>query len=183
MKRFLMPIILIGISVGLFVMFINPGVERIKSAGLEGGQYEDALKKSRELISLRDELNSIYNSFETNDLVDLKKMVPDHVDNVRLIIEIDNIASQYGMTVRDAELANSTSSKSDSDEIISIPGTGKEEISLSFSVISSYETFLKFLNDLEHSLRIVDIEKIDFIASDVDLNEYSLTVKTYWLSS
>jgi len=182
MRRFLMPIILIGISVVVFIMFINPGVERIKIVDSEAAEYSEALTKSRELRALREELNSVYNSFPTNDLDFLKKMVPDHVDNVRLIIEIDNIASQYGMTVRDAELANSDSSDG-SEGVIDLPGRGKEEISLSFSVIASYESFLKFLGDLEQSLRIVDIESVDFTASDLDLNEYSLTVKTYWLSS
>jgi hypothetical protein len=37
------------------------------------------------------------------------------------------------------------------------------------------------ITDLEHSLRVMDIEKIDFTAQDKDLTDYSFSIRTYWL--
>lgn len=180
MSKLITPIILILVAGAVFFALISPGYERIKNLKVEGGQYGEALEKSRQLQEIRDELLAKYNNFSSSDLDDLKKIVPDHVDNVRLIIEIDSIASQYGMVVRDASLSQQESKE---EGIIISPGRQKEEITLSFSVVSSYDSFLRFLADLEKSLRIVDIESVSFLASDVDSNEYNIDVKTYWLSS
>ena len=180
MNKLITPIILLIVSGVVFVVLINPGYARIKDIKVEGDQYGEALEKSRQLQETRDFLLSQYNNFSTNDLDDLKKMVPDHVDNVRLIIEIDSIASKYGMVVRDASLVGV---KSEEGGIIVEQGRRKEEIVLNFSVVSSYDSFIKFIKDLEKSLRIVDIESIKFLSSDVDSNEYDVSIKTYWLSS
>ncbi len=177
-----MPIILLLISGGVFFMLIDPGIQRVKEVRKETLKYTEALSKSRQTQDLRDVLLAKYNTFATNDLEDLKKMVPDHVDNVRLIIEIDNIASQYGMTVRDAQIS-SNQEEGEGENIVIDPGRQMEEMTLSFSVISDYDSFLSFIRDLEQSLRIVDIENVEFESSEADLNEYTVTVKTYWLSS
>ncbi len=180
MKRFIAPIALILIAGILFFTFISPTMARIDIVKADLTQYDEALSKSRELQGLRDSLLSKYNTFSQTDLDDLKKIVPDHVDNVRLIIEIDNIASQYGMTVRDALVA--TDSTTD-ETIFESAGRQQKDVTLSFSVVAPYQDFLAFLSDLEQSLRIVDIEGIEFKASQADLNEYFVDVKTYWLSS
>jgi hypothetical protein len=55
-------------------------------------------------------------------------------------------------------------------------------VELTFNVSASYEDFLALLADLEHSLRIVDIESISFdAATEGDINEYTITIRTYWL--
>ena len=152
---------------------------------MKGGSsdYNDALTKSKELQGLREDLLNEYNTFPKTNIERLKKMLPDHVDNVRLIIEIDNIASQYGMTVKDAQiLSDREQSNSNNLSIFEVRTENKKTMSLSFTVVAPYESFLRFLRDLEQNLRIVDIESISFSASDVDLYEYDVTIKTYWLA-
>jgi len=183
MSRFIFPTILILISGGLLFFFVNPTYSRINEIKQGTSAYDSALNKSKELQALRDSLLAEYNTISSTNLDKLKKMVPDHVDNVRLIIEIDSIASRYGMTVQDATL--SSQSESENDDVRSIFEASvdkKQSMTLSFSVVAPYESFLSFLRDLEDNLRIVDIESVAFSASDIDLNEYTVTLKTYWLT-
>jgi len=176
--RLLAPIILIIISVASFFTYVDPTYQEIKEIHIEEAQYDEALERSRELQMIRDELLSRYNTFRTEDLRRLDKMLPDNVDNVRLILEINEIASNYGMTLR--SVAFSDTSKASSGEI-EVVDDRYDAISLSFSVSTTYENFLRFLGDLEGNLRIVDIEKIDFSSGDVDLSEYDVSIRTYWL--
>ena len=44
-----------------------------------------------------------YNSFDPNDLAKLQTLLPDNVDNIRLILEIENVAAPYGMVLKDVK--------------------------------------------------------------------------------
>jgi Tfp pilus assembly protein PilO len=54
-------------------------------------------------------------------------------------------------------------------------------VSLGFSVTASYEDFLAFLQDLEHSLRILDVEKLAFTGEQGGKYTFDFTIRTYWL--
>jgi len=55
-------------------------------------------------------------------------------------------------------------------------------VDLGFTVTAPYTTFQAFLADLEHSLRLIDVEKITFKgAGTADSADYTLSIRTYWL--
>ena len=55
-------------------------------------------------------------------------------------------------------------------------------VELGFTVSASYENFLAFLHDLEHSLRVVDIENLTFqVQPEGTINDYQFNIRTYWL--
>ena len=47
-------------------------------------------------------------------------------------------------------------------------------------VIGPYKSFISFLGNLEKNLRLIEIERITFIAGDADSYEYNITANTYW---
>ena len=55
--------------------------------------YNEALNNSKALEDKRDTLTAKYNTIDPNDLIKLQKLLPDNVDNIRLILEIGQIAS------------------------------------------------------------------------------------------
>ncbi len=175
--KLLLPLLFLFASGGLFWGFIDPTYADINELKKEEKLYIDALENSKKLQEMRDKLLDQYNSFSTTDLERLEKMLPSHMDNVRLIRDIDGIANRYGMSLRDARVdsGNSGSDKIDID-------TGKyRSVIVNFTVTTPYKTFLRFLDDLERSLRIVDVVNIEFSSSEKDLYEYRVSVKTYWL--
>jgi len=176
----LLPIIFIVVAAGIFFGFIDPAYNRVQELRAEESQFSDALTRSKELQQVRDQLLSRYNVIAQSDIDRLEKLIPDNVDNVRLILDIDSIAARYGMRTRNVQL-QSTEDR---------PGQGKigqsdseyQSVILSFSVTGSYNVFRSLIEDLEQSLRLVDVVGISFSSTGTgDIYDYSVSVKTYWL--
>src|SRR3989344_1966049 len=98
--RFFFPIIFLAGAVGLFFWFIDPTYAQIKELRVEEAEFDNALTRARDLKEVRDELIKRYNAFLPSDISRLKKLLPDHVDNVRLIIDLDSIASGSSFSSR-----------------------------------------------------------------------------------
>jgi Tfp pilus assembly protein PilO len=189
MTKLTTPVLLIILSVGLFFMYVDPTYNNVQEIIQEQERFDQALDKSKELQTIRDELLAKYNTFSTSDLDRLAKLLPDNVDNVRLVLDIDHIASAYGMRIKDVSINTTEERKAGTIG----PNQDKHEsVTLSFSMTSSYDNLTKFIRDLEKSLRIVDLTEISLIAMpsqfDVegveiqqDLYKYSISLKTYWL--
>lgn len=180
--RLVFPLVLIVAAIGLFVLYTNPTYQSLKGAQAKVSAYDDALDKSQELKSLRDKLQSARNAFSPQDEQKLTRLVPDQVDNIRLIIDINSIAARRGLALSNVALGEvSRSSTAPSGIAVGPSGDPIGSVNLGFSVVASYEDFLAFLQDLEHSLRIIDIEKLSFGAPTNGKYTFSFTIRTYWL--
>ena len=177
MFKLVLPIILIITSGGLFFSYVDPSYKEIKDLKEVDSQYDEALNKSKELREVRDELLSKYNTFDTEDVEKLEKLLPDHFDNVRLIMDIDNIASRYNVLIRKVDVIAGDSS----ENALGKNTDGFNTMSLDFVIEASYEDFQKFLEDLTNSLRLVDVVDLSFQSSNLSLYRYKLNIKTYWL--
>ena len=176
--KFLLPILLIALSGALLFLFISPTYDEVKVLKAEAASYDQALDNSRELQKVRDALLAKYNNFPNSDVDRLEKLLPDAVDNVKLVLDIDHISSKYGMVLRNVRV-----SEIGKDEKAPLGPDTRDvgSVILSFAVSSSYDNFVNFIRDLEKSLRLVDLTAITFKASDKDLTDYEISVKTYWL--
>jgi len=164
--RFLIPIILLIISGIIFFGFIDATYKDIKVMKEEESLFSEALDNSKELQAIRDDLLATYNSFSSEDLARLEKMLPNNVDNVRLIRDIDGIAAKYGMSLRNVSLNIGDVGSGDT-----IGGEGENvhgSVTLDFSVAAPYRVFLSFLKDLEKSLRLVDVVHVGFSSAEKD---------------
>ncbi len=198
-----MPIVLIGLAITGFFMFTNPMYTEISSLKTEANSFNQALDNSKALESERDKLTQRYNTIGADNLAKLAKLLPESVDNIRLILEIEKIAAPYGMALRDVryDVADETSESSN----VGVGGapTGRSAATtitrrqsnygtwnLEFSTSGSYKNFLSFMEDLESNLRIVDIVSVDFSsetgstgAQASDLYKYNFKIRTYWLKN
>lgn len=173
----IIPIGLLVASIALFMTFIDPMYQDVQTLKAEVQNYDDALTKSKELLTIRDTLLDRYNSFSTDDLKRLEFLLPDTVDNIRLVLDIDGVASRHGIVIKDLKLA----ATSQSDQSLGPVSTDIKTVDLSFTVAAEYDTFLTFIRDLQDSLRIVDITQINFGGVEKGFTNYSITIRTYWL--
>ena len=203
MFKFAVPIILVGAAVAGFFLLINPYYKEITDLRAQMVSYNEALDNSKSLEAERDKLTQKYNSISTNDLARLQKLLPDNVDNIRLILEIEGIASPYGMVLKDVryDTANQKAATAQNGAVqagVSAKTNGDYgSWTLQFSTQGTYSNFSNFLNDLEKNLRIVDIASVDFSSeggtstagqggaslnsSSSDNYKYTFSIKTYWL--
>lgn len=176
--RLVIPILFVIAAIGLFFGYINPTYESVKILSADEGRYDEALDKSRELQHARDQLLGKYNAFSSEDITRLKKLLPDNVDNVRLILDLDAMASRYNMRIRDVAVspgaAQVQGELGPSENLYS-------EFLLTFAVTATYENFLFFIQDLETSLRLVEITNVSFNESLADEYEFQVSIRTHWL--
>jgi Tfp pilus assembly protein PilO len=184
--RYIFLLILIGASIAAFVMFIKPRYENLQTVKKEVASSNSNLSTAAKLKTSREELIAQYNSIPKADLDNLKTLLPDSVDNIRLIIQIDSLATKNGLsTLRNVDYkAVDEKAQSASPETIKRP---YGEFIISFQTVGQYSNFLAFLSDLEQNLRLVDVMAVEFITNDaaaVGLASnvtYKVTLKTYWL--
>jgi Tfp pilus assembly protein PilO len=182
--------ILFATSVGLFFVYTNPlyvgkgdASEDISQKGVREllkrkGEYETAKTNSGTILKKRDELIAQRNSFSQSDRKNITQLIPDNIDNVQLILDLNGIAKRYSMLLKGIRIEQGPTLK---EGQIGVNKDQLSSISVSFKVGATYETFLEFLRDLETSLRIVDVTKLSFKPTDTGIYNFDVTIKTYWL--
>ncbi len=184
--KLVFPLILIVCAIGLFTLYTNAayqGPGGITTLQAKVAEFDGALDKAQELRRRRDELISKRNTFAAEDLQKLERILPDNVDNIRFVIDINGIAARRNLSLRNVSLGTISDARTSRATIaVGASGDPVGSAEISFSVLASYDEFLAFLQDLEHSLRIVDVEKISFKPGPSgDRYDFSLTIRTYWL--
>lgn len=173
------------------------GVAELKNLRTE---YEAAIQKAAEIEEVRNGLLTKYNSISNADRDRISKLIPDNIDSVRLVIDINNIASSYGMSLRDISLVGSDSTTQNADnQAVVAQSPLYSYLTLDFSVSGSYNNLVSFLGSLEKSLRIADVTNMDIAPvsslgnngattaksgiSAEPLYEMKISVHTYYLNS
>jgi Tfp pilus assembly protein PilO len=169
----------------MFLGYINPtytsatgsldsNEKSIKELQSEKQDYTDALGRTREIELARSNLLQKLNNLSENDKEKIAKILPDHIDAVRLIIDIENIAAKYGMSLSKIVLTASgdvskkqTAVSSEGGADFGTLAVGPDSsaygsVKLGFSVVGTYDDFISFLKEMENSLRIVDITSLAF---------------------
>lgn len=194
MFKYFLPVSLIGVAVAGFFIFTDPFYADVLSNKDQIASYNEALDNSKALEAQRDKLTQKYNSFSTDDLSKLQKLLPDNVDNIRLILEIEKIAAPYGMVLKDVKYdTTSTTAGAQPAKTTVISSSNKDygAWNLEFSTQGTYNNFISFLKDLESNLRIVDISSIQFSSnassglnpSTSNSYKYDFKIRTYWLKN
>ncbi len=175
----LTPVILIVFSVLIFFAFIDPQRAEITALREEKAEYEEVLAKAKDLLELRDELLKKYTSVSDEDKERIQLMLPDNVDNVRLVLDIDQLAQNKKIALKNITV-NSGKQLAEQKPDAGTPSGNIGVATVGFSVNTTYELFLDFLRELEDSLRIIDVTGLTIAPAEKGFN-YSIVLRTYWL--
>lgn len=211
--KFLLPILNLALAIGLFFMFTDQVVvnaplneanvdsagkiDTTKSAGgirallVRQGQLNEAISTAKEVGAKVNELNGVYNSFAPADIAKLDDLLPDHVDNIQLIIDVNGIAKENGMAIKNIKFTTSEDDKTSSPAPATNPNSATlpettidsqlGSLTLSFSVTGTYSDYKKFIADIASSLRVIDISSSSFSTDDKGVYTYDVALRTYWL--
>ena len=194
MTKILISIFALSLAGVVFFVYTQPAYSSIKTLRGSIGEYDTALSKSRELQELKRSLLARYNTFSTEQLDRLSHLLPDHVDNVRLVLDADSMAVRYGMGLQNVTITKLDTAEKASTVIGVVASEKKKYDSLliKFSMRGTYPNFVKFIQDLESGLRIVDLESLALDPEEVRIGEetgpasdfiyrYTVSLRTYWL--
>ena len=197
--KLLSSILFLIISVVLFFVVIDPMYGNVKQLRTDVATYNTALSNSTELQATRDSLVGIYKGVKIEDRDRLTHFLPSTIGNIELILEIEKIANLHGMPIGDIKFDTKSLESPDvvsTDNVVVAESDPSDYLPygifpMEFIIEGKYDTFVSFLKDLEHNLRLVDVKSISFdvpqavttlgSTTDSSVYKYTLKVETYWL--
>lgn len=187
MTRALFSLVFLAAALAIFFFYTKPAYDSIRSVEAQIAEYDEALNKATELQRLKQSLLSRYNSFNPVDVDRLNKLLPDHVDNVRLVLDLDTIASQHGFALQNVVINAAGSPEETPQQAIGPSRRTYDSLTLRFATSGTYSQFVAFITALENSLRLVDLVALTMDpdaaapAGGEPMYRYDITLRTYWL--
>ena len=149
--------------------------------------YQDTTAKVNDYRKKRDALIEQSKKISDDDRAYLEKLLPDNVNNVKLVLEIDKMARDHQMTLKDVQVnsnkdtSNNPAAQVGNQATVEAQTQSYGSLDMAFSVQGTYYNFISMLSDFERSLRVVDISTIEFTPSEKDQYVFNFKTKTYWL--
>lgn len=183
MNKSLLGIGLIIISIAAFFMWINPHYGNIKTLNVELADSTAALAQANLLNTKRSALVEQENSFNPSDVTKLQKLLPDTIDSIRFVIDMQGIAARHNLVIQDISIGDNARTSS---AVASVGPAGKQygETQLGFSVTTTYDNLQAFLGDLEKSLRVMEVKSLSFAVDSKNPTIYkiNMSVGAFWLN-
>lgn len=171
-------IIFLATAAILFFVWSQPLFREVKDLMSQSSSFEETLSTSRQIQEKREGLLSQYNAISQESTSRLNKLLPSQPDSIKFILEIEKIAQQNGLIIKDidirdeAGLGQKTASEAKEQLFESIP--------VAMKIVGSYKSFYSFLMDTERNLRLMDINALSFTVAETDFYEFNIEGLIYW---
>lgn len=181
----LLPIVLILMAIGAFVGYVQPTYSKvILPLKADIKNYDNALKAADDFNAKEAELATKHNAISADSIARLMAYLPDGVDNIQLILDLNALAGATGVRLSDFNVRSNqnTSSDQSSGPVALEAGTSPiENLQITVKATGTYSAFRLFLDGIEHSLRPLDLVQISVTPSPTGVYAYELTFRIYWL--
>jgi Tfp pilus assembly protein PilO len=184
MNNRILPILAFSIAIGIFFAYVSPTwSEQIVATRAAIALNDAALASAKTYTIKQNALASERSNIDPANLERLTTLLPDSVDNVGLILDINALAARSGLSLVSidvtAEDSGTKSSASGALATTVVNATGS--INLSLSALGTFSSFQAFLDGIEKSARILDIRDLTVKGSDTGVYSYQITLRLYWL--
>ena len=191
-----------GLLIAAVAVFFLPGYgisakyAEVQTVKKEIAEYQTAADNARKLTEQRDAIQDTYNSFSPEEKKRLDLILPDNIDSVRYILEVEDIGRKFGMPIKDVNFS-ANKSVADGDVVIGAKEKPYGVFTFQFSTEGKFSDFLLLLESIEKNLRIMDIQGISFSSGDgttsrslfggqtqsqaSDIYSYQIKMQSYWL--
>jgi Tfp pilus assembly protein PilO len=187
MVRTIFAVVALGIAGGVFYFVTKPTYDKVQINEAQIAQYDGELNQVAEMQKLAEDLNTQFTGLNQGDVDRLQKLLPDHVDNIALILDLDKMASHWGMPLENVDVSTPAAGTAQNPNITAESSARKyDSLTLKFSTKGTYDSFTKLMTDLESSLRVVDLTSLTLNPSSdtlggVPVYQYDVEIRTYWL--
>jgi Tfp pilus assembly protein PilO len=182
MSSRIVPVVLILIAFGLFFGYINPTYSgKIGALNAEIQSLDAALEAAERFSEKESELLIERDQIPEEGLARVESFLPDGVDNVQLILDLNALAARSGLQLSNFDVQTQTQDTGRSAELNLEADGPTESLELSVSAAGSYEAFQTFLSAVELSLRPMDLVALEIQDSPTGVYTYEMTFRIYWL--
>ncbi|MES2225680.1 MAG: hypothetical protein V4480_02625 [Patescibacteria group bacterium] len=180
----LLPIGALVIAIALFFLYVKPTYTGpIQETKTKIDSYTAALAAADRFSEKEAQLTQQRAAIAPDSLQRLNEFLPDGVDNVQLILDLDALAARSGMTLSNFDIKNQdqTTAANPATGLALQSNTPVDSIDLTFSGVGTYSAFRALLAGMENSLRPLDVVNLGVVESQTGVYTYNMTVRIYWL--
>ena len=151
----------------------------IKSLRKQVSSYNETINMANKVRKSIDKTLLAYNAILQENVDKIKKMVPPVDESMKLVVQIDDMMRKKGLTLKTIDTRNIASKNSASDSQNN-GGKAAESVFLSINAQGSYESFRFFVEELEKSLRLIDVKAVKINPVGQDNYSFSIEAVSYW---
>lgn len=177
MGKSIITLLFLLVAISVFWFWTRPLLAEIDVLKAEKDSFDQALARSRELQELRDDILSKFNSVSQGDLNRLSKMLPAEPESTKLLVQFSDMAQVSGgviLNFLDVQEPQSSVAPTSKEPV------GYQTVSIRANLSGKYEDFLSFLAELQKSLRLIDVDQVDFFAGDTNFYEFNINAQAYY---
>jgi Tfp pilus assembly protein PilO len=189
MNSRILPTIALFAAVGIFFGYVNPAWSgTIADAKAAIALDNQTLAAAEEYARKQDALATARASIDPTNLARLSTFLPDSVDNVGLILDLNALAARSGLALSNVDVITVDSGANKGASNTTAPGTSPlgdqnpiGSVNLSLSAAGTYSSLQSFLSGIERSARLLDIQDLVVRGSDTGIYAYQMILRLYWL--
>lgn len=179
MRDRILPILALLLAVIVFFGYTNPTYSgSIAEQKAAIASDDGALKAAADYAQKASELAALESTMDQGLIDRAKTLLPDSVDNVGVILDLDALAARTGVTLVSINVAQPAAGSNTGDAIGHSPVAS---VDLTLSAKGTYGAFRTFLTGLESSERLLDVTDLSVSGSDTGVYTYQITARLYWL--
>lgn len=181
----IVPITLILLAAALGFFYIKPTYDgSIADTTAKIQSYDAALVAAERFSKKEAELTAASNGISGTSINRLNTYLPDNVDNIQLILDLNALAARSNMSLGNFNVtlpdANATST-ADADLGLTASGGLYDHTDFPVQATGTYQSFRVFLSALENSLRPLDVQSLKVTQSKTGVYTYDFVIRIYWL--
>jgi hypothetical protein len=190
MNSRILPIVALFAAVGIFFGYVNPAWSgTIADTKAAIALDDQTLAAADEYARKQDALATARAAIDPANLTRLSVLLPDSVDNVGLILDLNALAARSKLSLSNVDVitTNSGANKGASSNATA-PGTSPlgdqnpvGSVNLSLSAVGTYSALQSFLSGIERSARLLDVQDLVVRGSDTGVYAYQMILRLYWL--
>ncbi|KND51376.1 MAG: putative pilO [Parcubacteria bacterium C7867-001] len=186
----ILPFLTVLVAVGVFFGYINPTYTGpVAELRDRIHDYDQALAAAAEFKEREAQLLAERNNIPEEGIKRVEAFLPDGVDNVQLILDLNTLANRSGLKITNVAVSMAATPNTTPGSIgnagTALPLTTNtspvESINMTMSATGSYTAFRTFLLGVERSLRPLDLVHLSLKDSDTGVYTYEMAFRIYWL--
>ena len=184
MNSRILPILGLMIAVGMFFAYVSPTwTGSIATTKAAIASDDKALAAAANYVAQEKELTDQRNAIDPANLTRLETFLPDSVDNVGLILDLNAVAARSGLALSNVDVT--ASAPAAAPDTTASGGPPAEDtlawVDMSLSASGTYSALKSFLSGVEKSVRLLDVKDISIVGSDTGVYVYHMSIRIYWL--
>lgn len=180
----IIPIIFILVAIGLFVGYVNPTYTQSIAAEKQQIASDDSALAAATTFSQKESaLLAEKNAINSASLSRVEEYLPDGVDNIQLIIDLEALAARSGISLANFSIGAAPTAATGAASVAApLQSTSlTDSLDVSVTATGTYPAFQAFLAAAEQSLRPFDVTQLNVKDSTTGVYTYDITFRIYWL--